>query len=99
MTNTLKNTLKVDINDSNNKVTLTLTGPKDVWYGFGFNAQKMVNLPYVIYVDGYGNVHEQKLANHAPGSELKTTISVLSHSIDGDLRTVIVERDIKGLNE
>jgi len=43
---------------------ITMTGPDGVWYGVGFDATRMSDLPYAIIVDGSGNAQERKLANH-----------------------------------
>ena len=42
-------------------------GPAAVWYGVGWDAQKMADLPYAIVVDGTGKVSERKLGSHQPG--------------------------------
>ena len=45
-----------------------MTGPSNVWYGVGFNATTMSDLPYTIIIDGNGKLTEQKLGSHAPGT-------------------------------
>ena len=48
--------VKVDVSESGDLVTLTLEGPKDVWYGIGFGAHAMADEPWTVVVDGSGNV-------------------------------------------
>ena len=49
-----------------------------MWYGVGFNAGVMKDLPYAIIVDGDGHVTERKLSDHGPGTQLMTTVKVQS---------------------
>ena len=46
---------------------MTLSGPSDVWFGVGFNASTMGDLPYAVIVDGQGNVQERKMGDHVIG--------------------------------
>ena len=57
------------------KVTLTLSGPADVWFGVGFGASTMNDKPYAIIVDGNGKVTERKLENHGPGTLLANSVN------------------------
>ena len=74
-------------------------GPSSVWFGVGFGAQAMADLPWTIVIDGNGNVTERKLSNHAGGKLLAASIKVLSNTVKGDVRTVVLTRPLKGLNE
>lgn len=80
------------------KVILNMSGPSNVWFGIGFNASSMSDLPYTIISDGLGHVYEVKLGNHDPGFRLNNSLNILSNSVDGLIRTVSIERNIKGLN-
>ena len=75
-----------------------MTGPANVWYGFGLNASTMNDLPYTIIVSGE-NVFEIDLANHAPGANLTSSIKVVSNTVTGDKRTVVVTRAMAGLSK
>ena len=57
--------------------TITLEGPRDVWYGLGFHALAMGDEPWTIIVSGNGSVMERKLASHQPGT-LPLGLQVLS---------------------
>eukprot|EP00730_Choanoeca_flexa_P014304 TRINITY_DN6208_c0_g1_i3.p1 TRINITY_DN6208_c0_g1~~TRINITY_DN6208_c0_g1_i3.p1 ORF type:complete len:722 (+),score=149.90 TRINITY_DN6208_c0_g1_i3:253-2166(+) len=89
--------MSVDINNLTNVVTINLTGNASVWFGVGFNAQAMADEPYTIIVDGYGNVTERRLANHAPGDQIQTSVTVLGNTVRDNRRTVVLQRPIKGL--
>jgi hypothetical protein len=78
------------------KVTLTLTGPSDVWFGVGFDAQAMKDTPWAVIVDGTGKVSERKLQDQSPGSELTASVTVVSSKVNGGLRTVVLTRAMKG---
>lgn len=73
-------------------VTITLSGPSNVWFGVGFNALEMADTPYTIIVDGNGNVTERNLADHAPGTLLPKTIKVLTDTVLNGVRTVVLTR-------
>ena len=55
----------------------------------------MADLPYTIIVSG-SNVFELDLADHAPGTNLTSSIKVVSNTVDGDKRTVVVSRAMEG---
>ena len=65
--------LLLDTKVSGGLATITMTGPANVWFGLGFNANAMGDLPYAIIVDGTGNVTERKLGDHDQGTQLSTT--------------------------
>lgn len=64
-------------------MTITLTGPADVWFGVGFDAEEMASAPYAVVVDGAGNVSEHKLGNHAPGIVLQPSVALVSSTVSG----------------
>jgi len=76
--------------------TINLTGPAQVWFGVGFNGSSMKDAPWTIIVDGQGNVTERKLADQNPGKELSQSVTIVSRSLVGGLRTVIMTRPFKG---
>ena len=80
-------------------IVLTLTGPSKVWYGVAFNAAAMKDEPYAIIVDGDGKVTERKLADHGPGTELSSSLKVVSSSVEDGVRTVIVSRPVTGASK
>lgn len=91
--------LTLDLDIVNQVVTLTLTGPSDVWFGFGFDATSMADTPYTIVVDGVGAVTERKLADHAAGSLLDPTLKLMSNTIKEGLRTVVLQRALAGAGD
>ena len=75
-----------------------MEGPANVWYGFGFDAFAMIDAPWTIIVSGQ-NVFELDLANLAPGANLTSSIKVVSNTVTGDKRTVVVTRAMAGLSK
>ena len=93
--------VEIDTDPQSNStgVTITLRGNASVWMGAAFGSTKMANA-YAIVVEPTGatvKVTERKLGNHAPGNLLQTSLEVLSNSVTGDERTVVVRRPVKGL--
>lgn len=89
--------LAVTVDGAAKLVTITMSGPAAFWFGVGFNASKMADLPYTIIVDGNGNVQERKLADHDEGAVLTPSLRVLNSSVSGGLRTVVLQRALAGL--
>jgi len=58
----------------------------------------MADFPYVIVVDGNGVISEHKVGNHEPGKVLSPTQFVMvSSKVVGDLRTVVLTRNLGGI--
>mmetsp|Transcript_30184 Transcript_30184/g.59088 ORF Transcript_30184/g.59088 Transcript_30184/m.59088 type:complete len:774 (-) Transcript_30184:87-2408(-) len=88
----------IQLDEAQGEATISLSGPSDVWFGVGFNATKMADTPWTIVVDGAGHVSEHLLADHAPGSLLSPSVKVVSSTVKGALRTVVLTRPLKGKN-
>lgn len=84
--------------------TITMSGPADVWFGAGFNASAMADSPYTLVVNESG-VTERKIgtcgseAEHCPGFQLQSSVTVLSNSIVEGVRTVVMKRSLGGLSK
>jgi hypothetical protein len=77
-------------------VQISITGPADVWFGVGLNAQSMADLPYSLIVSG-DSVMEVSLANHAAGANLTQTVKIVSNTVDANnKRTVVMTRSMEG---
>lgn len=81
-------------NNISEQLEITLIGPNDYWFGLGFNASLMADLPYTIIVDGYGNIYEYKLGNHILGTMLKPSLKLKHTSTNNNLRTVVLTRPL-----
>lgn len=90
--------LTVQFNMTSTQFILTLKGPSNYWFGIAFGATTMSDLPYSIIVDGFGSVFEQKLGNHDQGKLLDKSISIKENIKEGNIRTVQIIRNNKGLN-
>jgi hypothetical protein len=88
----------VKLDSSTSTATITMVSPEGKWFAAGFNSSNfaMSDAPYTIVVDGSGNVSERKLANHAPGSLIKSTVKVKFNQVVDGTRTVILERGFAG---
>eukprot|EP00038_Savillea_parva_P006493 m.164130 g.164130 ORF g.164130 m.164130 type:complete len:753 (-) comp12385_c0_seq1:70-2328(-) len=73
---------------------ITVTGPADVWFGVGFGSSQMPNT-YAITVSG-NDVTERKLGDHAAGTVLTSTVTVVSNTVTNNMRTVVLTRPLKG---
>ena len=93
------NEITVGLEHNTATIIITLTGPSNVWYGVGFDAGAMKDLPYAIIVDGNGQVTERKLGDHSPGTKLSDSIKIVSNTVVDNIRTVIVSRPIKGASK
>ena len=79
--------------------TITLAGPSDVWFGVGFNASSMRDLPWAVIVDGAGNVEERKIVDQVGGSVLPRSVTVTSVAAANGTRTVTLTRPFAGKTE
>lgn len=82
--------VRLNVSGAASTVTLTLSGPSDVWYGVGFNATAMDGA-YTIIIEGK-NVSERKLGDHTEGSLLSSSVTVLSNVENNGMRTVVLTR-------
>ena len=65
--------LELTLSHDTKSINISVSGPSDVWFGFGFGAAAMKDQPYAVIVDGEGAVTERKLADHSPGEALSNT--------------------------
>lgn len=73
-----------------------IQGPATVWFGVGFDATTMSDLPYAIIVNGTGGIMERRLGDHDAGRQLATTVNVVSNTVTSGLRTVVLTRSMAG---
>jgi len=90
-------TLALEVDGGSNLVNISISGPSQYWFGVGFNASQMADLPYAIIVDGNGNVQERKLGDHDPGTQIQTSVKVLDSTVTNGIRTVLLQRSLTGL--
>jgi len=94
--------MNIHVDEDKDNVTIVLSGPSSGWFGVGFNAQKMADMPYTIVVNSTG-VIEQKIgtcgseADHCPGTLLQNQVKLVSNEVQGNTRTVVVTRSIAGV--
>lgn len=95
----LGNLTQLQLTHDGTTATLTLSGPSTFWFGVGFDATAMKDLPYALIVDGTGNVHERKLINHGPGTKLKSSFNVTSNTVTNGTRTIVLTRPVAALTK
>ena len=61
-------------------------------FGVAFGATLMDAQPYAIIVEAGGKVSERQLAKESPGTQLPTTVSVVSSKVEAGVRTVVLTR-------
>ena len=88
--------INVAIDPSQDLIEITMTGPTNVWYAYGFGTNRMTNC-YTILTDGNGNISERKLGNHNAGSALNSSFLSSSFSQNGGIGTTIVTRSLSGM--
>ena len=86
----------LDLDSRTNMSTIHIEGPADVWFGVGFDADAMADAPYALLVDGGGHVSERRLANHAEGTLLTSSVSVVSSNVVAGRRRVQIRRPLLG---
>ena len=81
------------------QATITLSGPAGSWFGVGLNSPNfaMADQPYTIVVDGTGNVTELKLGKHAPGTQLQSSLTLVSNTVANGRRQVVLQRPFAGI--
>jgi hypothetical protein len=96
----------VSVDAQNDVVTLNMTGPADVWWGVGFDAQAMKDAPWAVIVEaptsmggGAPRVSERQLQDQNSGTKLTSSLKIVAThtSSDGELLTVVATRALKGL--
>jgi hypothetical protein len=86
------------------QATITMVGPADVWFGMGFGSLSMCRHmeadecqgggPYAIIVYD-DRMEERHLALHGPGTVLPSTLTVVSNTVTGGNRTVVLQRPME----
>jgi len=77
-------------------VQIILSGPDNVWFGYGFGGSIM-NSTYAIVTDGNGVFTERDLGNHLAGTLLVPSFITSSNSVAGTVSTTTVTRSLSGL--
>jgi hypothetical protein len=85
--------------------TITIVGPNHKWFGVAFGTSTMcIHMqadecpdggPYAIVVSD-NEVTERRLDFHGPGRILSSSVTVVSNSVAGENRTVVLTRPMEG---
>eukprot|EP01084_Bolivina_argentea_P258907 436667_1 len=85
-------------------INITISGPSNVWFGLGFNAQQMADQPYAIIINST-NVWEQQLGvgagcqqsgDHCAGIILNNSLKLISNTVENNIRIVHIQRLLIG---
>lgn len=90
--------IDVTLSESESLAHVTVTGPSTVWFGVGFGSSLMPNT-YAVVIAGNGSVSEHLLGDHAAGTVLAPSVTVVSNTVSGTQRTVKFSRPLKGLTK
>ena len=93
-TSLLQGAINLTVSHNGTTAKITMSGADGAWFGVGFNAAAMKDLPYAIIVDGTGVATERRLVDHGPGALLKPSITTLSSSVSAGVRTVVLSRPV-----
>lgn len=88
--------LSLRLDAATSMASITIAGPSAVWFGVGFNAQQMGDEPWTVIVDGTGAVTERKLVDQKPGTQLVSSVKVVSNTVSNGVRTVELSRPFRG---
>lgn len=97
----------VDVDMANDLVTVTATADSTAWFGLGFGAQTMDGVCVgacppkpgtnaIIFMPD-GTVNERELGMHAQGTNIPTSVKIVSHAVTNGKRTFVVTRSLKGM--
>ena len=90
-------TINVVVNTVTDSVTITMSGTNNAYFAYGFGGTQMTNR-YTFVDNGTGALVERKLATHAAGTILTNSISNLSSSTAGSVRTTTFKRARVGIS-
>jgi hypothetical protein len=88
---------KIDLDNQNSKVYLTLSGPSDRWFSIGFNTHTMSqNTDCVVMMSETDLVDSYLPGGHqAPLSDLVNNWTVLSNTVTNNIRTISAMRNFQ----
>lgn len=89
--------IALEVDSEKSMVTITMSGPVEQWYAFGFGS-KIMKGTYAIAISDRG-IEERFLDGRNEGEVLDKSITVLSDVTANGIRTVVVKRLIKGKGE
>lgn len=89
---------KIDLDNQNSKVYLTLSGPSDRWFSIGFDTHTMSqNTDCVVMMSATDFVDSYLPGGHqAPLSDVENNWTVLNNTVTNNIRTVTAMRNFQG---
>jgi hypothetical protein len=83
---------EIEVNGSNDKTTLTISGPSNVWFGIGFGAQSMAGNVDIFMTDGNTIRDAYSTAKNVPPSDAQQDWTLISNNTSGSTRTIVANR-------
>ena len=78
------------------EVRITMTGPNVGWYAVGFGGDDMATTASAIVVENGAAPYEKVLGSRSPGTDPPAALTVVSDTVSGTNRVVVVTRAIAG---
>ena len=86
-------TIKIDLNQANSTATLTMVGPSTRWFSVGFNTTTMSSNTDVFTSSGTQVLDQVLPGGHsAANNDTTNNLTVVSNTVSGTSRTVVVTR-------
>jgi len=90
--------VKIELNDETNLVTIELSGSASTYFAIGFSNGLLMLNTYTIIALGDGTVEERLLGITGVGTLLESSLTIVSNVVENGLRTLILQRPIIGKN-
>lgn len=87
-------TLQLDVDVTNDKVYMTMTGPKNVWLGVAFDAQSMGNSNKDVVIYSSNGLRDYYLSGYSTPSQDSNDWTVLSNNETATSRTIVAYRTL-----
>ena len=85
-------TLQLDVDATNDMVTMTMSGPSTVWLGVSFDAQSMGNSNKDVVIYSNSGLRDYYLSGYSTPSQDTNNWTVISNTVSGSTRTIVASR-------
>ena len=97
-TNISGQSIKIEANKTTSKVRLTMTGATSGYFAFGFDSGIMADAYAIVCNSSNGVFEERILGNHNVGTKITSSFTLISDTDLNNIKTIVLERDLKGPN-
>lgn len=85
-------TLQLDVNATNNIVTMTMAGPSNVWLGVTFDAQSMGNSGKDVVIYSNSGLRDYYLNGYTTPAQDTNNWTLVSYNDNGSTQTIVASR-------